>query len=96
MLAPPQRQTVGDFVGLCLLVDFSELPPLLPAMKSNASATRPGTQGLVILRVRFDFFLENSFCCCRYTNIVAPYYRALHPKTYYTDRTIPQPQRANQ
>jgi hypothetical protein len=26
LLAPPQRQTVGDFVGLCLLVDFSDSP----------------------------------------------------------------------
>jgi len=25
LLAPPPRQTVGDFVGLCLLVDFSPL-----------------------------------------------------------------------
>ena len=42
----------------------------------------------------FDFYRDNSIGRCRYTNIVAPYYRALHPKTYYTDRTIPQPQRA--
>ena len=41
-----------------------------------------------------DYFLENSIGRCRYTNIVAPYYRALHPKSYYTDPSIPQPQRA--
>jgi M6 family metalloprotease-like protein len=42
----------------------------------------------------FDFFNDNSIGRCRYTNVVAPYYRALHPKTYYADRTIPQPERA--
>src|SRR5262245_19083810 len=26
LLAPPQRETVGDFVGLCLLIDFSDSP----------------------------------------------------------------------
>jgi hypothetical protein len=24
--APPQRETVGDFVGLCLLIQFSDVP----------------------------------------------------------------------
>ena len=26
VMAPPQRETVGDFIGLCLLIDFSDEP----------------------------------------------------------------------
>ena len=43
-----------------------------------------------------DYFLAQSIGRCRYTNIVAPYYRARHPKTYYNDRTVPMGQRARE
>ena len=36
LLAPPQRQTVGDFVGLCLLVDFSDVPGTIAARRGRA------------------------------------------------------------
>ena len=94
MLAPPQRQTVGDFVGLCLLVDFSDSPATIARDEVERFCNQAGYSGFGNHGSVFDFFLENSIGRCRYTNIVAPYYRALHPKTYYTDRTIPQPQRA--
>ena len=94
LLAPPQRQTVGDFVGLCLLIDFSDAPATIAREEVERFCNQPGYTGFGNHGSVFDFFLDNSIGRCRYTNIVAPYYRALHPKTYYTDRTIPQPQRA--
>jgi M6 family metalloprotease-like protein len=94
MLAPPQRQTVGDFRGLCLLVDFSDSPATIPREEVESFCNLAGYSGFGNHGSVFDFFLENSIGRCRYTNIVAPYYRAQHPKTYYTDNTIPQPQRA--
>jgi M6 family metalloprotease-like protein len=94
MLAPPQRQTVGDFTGLCLLIDFSDAPATIPREEVERFCNLPGYAGFGNHGSVFDFFLENSIGRCRYTNVVAPYYRALQPKTYYTDRTIPQPQRA--
>ncbi|HVQ13994.1 MAG TPA: M6 family metalloprotease domain-containing protein, partial [Vicinamibacterales bacterium] len=94
MLAPPQRQTVGDFVGLCLLIDFSDSPATIAQEEVERFCNQVGYAGFGNQGSVHDFFLENSIGRCRYTNVIAPYYRALHPKTYYTDRTIPQPQRA--
>ncbi len=94
LLAPPQRQTVGDFVGLCMLIDFSDSPATIPRDEVERFCNQPGYNGFGNHGSVFDFFSDNSIGRCRYTNVVAPYYRAQHPKTYYTDRTIPQPQRA--
>ena len=94
MLAPPQRQTVGTFVGLCLLIDFSDSPATIGREEVERFCNQAGYSGFGNHGSVLDFFHENSIGRCRYTNIVVPYYRALHPKTYYTDRTIPQPQRA--
>jgi M6 family metalloprotease-like protein len=41
-----------------------------------------------------DYFLEVSVGRLKYRNIVAPYYTARHPRAYYTNESIPQPQRA--
>jgi M6 family metalloprotease-like protein len=94
LLAPPQRGTVGDFVGLCLLIDFGDSPATIARDEVDRFCNQPGYSGFGNNGSVSDYYSENSIGRCRYTNIVAPYYRALHPKTYYTDRTIPQPQRA--
>ena len=94
LLAPPQRQTVGDFVGLCLLIDFSDAPATIPREEVERFCNQPGYTGFGNNGSVRDYFLANSIGRCRYSNIVAPYYRAQHPKSYYTDEQIPQPQRA--
>ena len=77
LLAPPQRQTVGDFVGLCLLIDFSDSPATIAREEVERFCNQPGYTGFGNNGSVLDFFLENSIGRCRYTNIVAPYYRAL-------------------
>lgn len=94
LLAPPQRQTVGDFLGLCLLIDFSDAPGTIPREEVDRFCNQPGYSGFGNHGSVFDFFNDNSIGRCRYKNIVAPYYRASHPKTYYTNPLIAQPQRA--
>jgi len=94
LLAPPQRQTIGDFVGLCLLVDFSDAPATIQRSEVERFCNEPGYTGFGNNGSVRDYFFESSLGRCRYTNIVAPYYRAKRPKTYYTDRLIAQPQRA--
>jgi M6 family metalloprotease-like protein len=94
MLAPPQRQTVGDFIGLCLLIDFSDSPATINAAEVEKFCNQPGYNGFGNHGSVSDFFRDNSLGRCRYTNIVAPYYRALHPKTHYTNPAIPYGQRA--
>lgn len=94
LLAPPQRQTVGDFIGLCLLIDFTDSPATIAREEVERFCNQPGYNGFGNRGSVSDFFHDNSIGRCRYTNVVAPYYRALRPKTYYTNEQIPQPQRA--
>jgi M6 family metalloprotease-like protein len=94
LLAPPQRQTVGDYVGLCLLIDFPDAPSTIARDEVDRFCNQPGYSGFGNHGSVFDFYKDNSIGRCRYTNLVAPYYRAKHPKTYYTDPEIPYTQRA--
>ena len=94
LLAPPERETVGDFVGLCLLIDFSDAPATIARDEVDRFCNQPGYNGFGNNGSVSDYFRDNSIGRCRYTNIVAPYYRAQHPKTFYTNPAIPQPQRA--
>src|SRR6185312_4871310 len=94
MSAPPQRQTVGSFRGLCLLIDFSDSPATIPQEDVVRFCNEEGYNGFGNNGSVFDYFRDNSIGRCLYKNTVAPYYRALHPKTYYTDPAIPQVRRA--
>ncbi|WP_377154591.1 M6 family metalloprotease domain-containing protein [Roseateles sp. UC29_93] len=94
LLAPPQRQTVGDFVGLCLLIDFVDEPATIPRDEVDRFCNQVGYNGFGNQGSVRDFFLDNSAGRCKYSNVVAPYYRAKHPRTYYTDESIQMPIRA--
>ncbi|MCA3136084.1 MAG: M6 family metalloprotease domain-containing protein [Betaproteobacteria bacterium] len=94
LLAPPQRQTIGDFVGLCLLIDFSDAPATIPREEVDRFCNQAGYTGFGNNGSVFDFFRDNSGGLCRYTNVVAPYVRASRPKSYYTDPAVEQPVRA--
>jgi M6 family metalloprotease-like protein len=94
LLAPPQRETVGDFIGLCLLIDFSDAPGTIARDEVERFCNQVGYSGFSNNGSVHDYFLANSVGRCRYTNIVAPYYRAKKAKSYYTNEQIPQPQRA--
>lgn len=94
LLAPPQRETVGDFMGLCLLIDFSDAPATIARDEVERFCNQQGYTGFGNNGSVRDFFFANSIGRCRYSNIVAPYYRAQHPKSYYTNEQISQPRRA--
>ncbi len=96
LMAPPQRQTVGDYVGLCLLIDFPDEPGTIEQDEVSNFCNQQGYSGFGNNGSVFDYFLDNSLGRCRYTNIVAEYYRAQHPKSHYTDPNIPQGTRARQ
>jgi M6 family metalloprotease-like protein len=81
----PQRRTVGDFVGLCLLIDFPDVPGTIPREDVEDFCNQPdftkfGNNGSVR-----DYFFDNSGGKLRYTNIVTPYYTAKHNREHYTD-----------
>ena len=96
VLAPPQRGTLGDFVGLCLLIDFPDEPGTIPRDKVERFCNQQGYTGFGNNGSVFDYFHDNSIGRCRYTNIVTDYYRAQHPKSHYTDPNIQQGIRARQ
>jgi len=87
-LAPPQRETTGDFVGLCLLIQFPDVPGTIPREEVEAFCNRTGYSGFGNNGSVRDYFLEISGGRLRYTNLVAPYYTAQHPRAYYTDRKV--------
>jgi M6 family metalloprotease-like protein len=94
--APPQRQTVGTFVGLCLLVAFPDEPPSLPPSEVEDFCNRPGYAGFGNNGSVRDYFFETSGGKLTYTNVVAPWYVARHPKGYYTDESIADGVRARE
>jgi M6 family metalloprotease-like protein len=96
MAAPPHRQTVGDFVGLCLLVDFPDVPATISQAEVEAFCNLAGYNGFGNNGSVYDYFFDNSGGKLRYTNIVAPYYIAQHNRDYYTDDTQPYGIRAQE
>jgi M6 family metalloprotease-like protein len=95
-LAPPQRAIVGDFVGLCLLIDFSDAPATIARSEVENFCNQTGYSGFGNNGSVADYYRDNSIGRCRYTNIVTTYYRAQHPKSYYTERTVEMGVRARE
>lgn len=94
--APPQRGTVGDFVGLCLLIEFPDEPGTISRDAVEKFCNQQGYQEFGNNGSVFDYFYDNSIGRCRYTNIVTDYYQANHPKSYYTNSSIQQGVRARE
>ena len=94
LLAPPQRQTIGTFVGLCLLVQFPDVPGTITREEVDAFCNDPGYTGFGNNGSVCDYYRDVSGGRVNYTNLVAPYYTAKHPRSYYTDETVRQPIRA--
>ncbi len=96
LAAPPRRGTVGDFIGLCLLVEFPDVPGTITRDEVERFCNQPGYTGFGNNGSVHDYFLHNSLGRCRYTNVVAPYYRANKQRSYYTDESVEQPIRARE
>lgn len=94
--APPLRQTIGTFVGLTLLIDFSDSPATIGRAEVERFCNRAGYTGFGNNGSVTDYFREVSGGKLTYTNIVAPYYRAKKTKTYYTDPAQPFGKRAQE
>ena len=94
--APPRRQTVGRFVGLTLLIDFEDHPATIAKAEVEAYCNRPGYSGFGNQGSVRDYFLDVSGGRLDYSNLVAPYYRARRPRSYYTDPAVTYPKRAQE
>jgi M6 family metalloprotease-like protein len=94
LTAPPQRATTGDFVGLCLLVQFPDVPHTIPREEVEAFCNDPGYRGFDNNGSVYDYFHESSHGKLRYNTVVTEYYTARHPRSYYTNERVAQPSRA--
>lgn len=86
-LAPPTLTTVGNKVGLTLLIDFSDAPATFPqssfeAFLNGDTYTENGNNGSVK-----KYFSDVSNGRLTYTNIVTIYVRMDQPRSYYNDTT---------
>jgi M6 family metalloprotease-like protein len=96
MPAPPSRHTVGDYSGLCLLVQFPDVPGTISQEEVQDFCNQQGYQGFDNRGSVHDYFVDNSIGKLRYTTVVAPYYTAIHPRDYYTNPTVEYGQRTRE
>jgi M6 family metalloprotease-like protein len=92
--APPPRTTAGNYVGLCLLIQFPDVPGTITQAQVQEFCNKRNYNGFGNNGSVRDYYFDNSGGKLTYTNIVAPYYTAQHPRDYYTNEAIPWPDRA--
>lgn len=94
--APPAGTTTGDFLGLVLLLDFSDFPQTISRQEVDDFCNKAGYTGFGNNGSAFDYFRDVSDGRLRYRNQVVAYHRAAHPRTYYTDPAISYGTRAQE
>lgn len=96
-LGPPEPAgTVGDYRGLCVLVQFPDVPATITQGEIENFCNQSGYTGFGNNGSVYDYFLSVSDGKLRYSNAVTTYYTAAHPRSYYTDPAIPYGQRAQE
>jgi M6 family metalloprotease-like protein len=86
--APPERQTIGNFVGLCLLVQCPDVPGTISRDEVEDYCNSQGYSGFGNNGSVRDYFHDNSKGKLSLTHIVAPYYTTKNPQAYYTNPKI--------
>ncbi|MCP4642030.1 MAG: M6 family metalloprotease domain-containing protein [bacterium] len=83
---PPLSTTTGSFVGLCILVDFSDEPGTIPQanvdLYFNQASGYTAYSNACSVREYFDI---QSGGLLDYTNVITSYVRVPNPKSYYDD-----------
>lgn len=92
--APPTGTTVGTYVGLCLLVQFPDVPGTIARQQIDDFCNQQGFSGFGNNGSVRDYFYEISDSKLLYTNVVTAYYTAANPRSYYTDPLVPYGTRA--
>ncbi|WP_207434663.1 M6 family metalloprotease domain-containing protein [Sabulibacter ruber] len=96
LLAPPTRETVGKFIGLCLLIQFPDVPGTITAKEVDDFCNKRGYSNYGNNGSVYDYFYDVSAKKLEYNNIIAPYYTAKNPRSYYTDPKVNQSIRARE
>lgn len=84
-IAPPADQTVGNYVGLCLLIQFPDVAGTISQQEVTNFCNLSGYGGFGNNGSVHDYFLDNSRGKLSYTNLVTAYYTAANNRSFYTD-----------
>lgn len=94
--APPEKETTGDYTGLCILVQFPDVPGTISQSEVEKFCNMQGYTGFGNAGSVHDYFSDVSGGKLNYKNIVTKYYTAKNPRAYYTNESIPQGIRARE
>lgn len=94
--APPPGVTVGNYVGLCLLVEFPDVRGTIAQQDVDNYCNQIGYNGFGNNGSVRDYFHDVSDGKLTYTNVVTAYYMAAHNSSYYTDPSIAYGTRARE
>ena len=96
LAAPPQPTAAGDVTGLCILVQFPDVPGTITRQQVDNFCNQVGYSGFGNNGSVRDYFLEISEGKLRYRNVVTAYYTAQQNRAYYTNPAIPFGSRARE
>ncbi len=94
--APMSAPTVGNYVGLCILVEFPDVAHSINRDEVVNFCNSTGYSGYGNNGSVKDYFFENSRGKLTYTNVVTQYYMASQNRSYYTDPAVAFGTRARQ
>lgn len=86
--APPSEEKKGDYVGLCILIQFPDVAGNIPQSEVKDFCNKKDYRGFGNNGSVYDYFYDVSKGKLRYTNVVTSYYTAKNPKIYYTNPSI--------
>ena len=96
MAEPLSAPTVGNYKGLCILIEFPDVAPTISRAEVDNFCNKTGYSGFGNNGSVKDYFQFNSRNKLTYTNVVTQYYRAAHNRSYYTDPGVAFGTRARQ
>jgi M6 family metalloprotease-like protein len=93
---PLQPVTVGNYVGLCILIQFPDVTGTISQQEVDNFCNQQGYSNFSNNGSVYDYFLDNSGGVLHYTNIVTAYYTSQQNRAHYTDPQIPVGTRARE
>ncbi len=93
---PLAAATVGNYVGLCILIEFPDVSHTISVQEVSNFCNQSGYSGFGNNGSVRDYFFDNSRGRLTYTNVVTQYYRAAHNRSYYTDPSVAYGSRARE
>lgn len=94
--APPPGATVGNYVGLCILIEFPDVPATISRNEVDDYCNQIGYSGFGNNGSVRDYFNDVSDGKLTYTNVVSTYYTAANNRSYYTNPNISYGTRARE